>query len=84
MLSVRITNNMHDFSSSVNPMLPPSAAALGDLWTWEDPRPWTDGGRTCTETRSSTERSPGPQVAVHHSSSNQLEEQVEWILELVI
>ena len=39
---------------------------------------------TCPEARSSTERSPRPQVAVHHPGSNQLEEQVEGILELVI
>ena len=40
--------------------------------------------RTCAEAGPSTKGSSGPQVTVHHSSPNQLEEQVEGLLELVI
>lgn len=39
---------------------------------------------TGTEARAAAERASGPQVAMHYSSSNELQEQIQRVLELVI
>jgi hypothetical protein len=75
MLKVRMTSNMHDFSSSATYTFPWSAAVKEGL---------DMGLPTCTKTRTSAEGPSRPKVAVHHSGSNQLEEQIERVLELVV
>src|ERR1700761_6909088 len=80
MLSVRMTSKIHDFSSSATHTFPSSATIKEGVWTWDRPHLML----TCTETWSSAEGPSRPKMAMHYSGSNQLEEQIERVLELVI
>lgn len=73
MLRTRITSSMLDFSSSIGERMSATGVDVRNRTKF-----------TCTETRAPTERPLRPQVAMHHASSYQFQEEVEGVLELVI
>jgi hypothetical protein len=73
-LSTRITNSMHAFSSSVT-----------HIHQYQKRREGYKGKiLTSPETRPPTERAAAPQMAVHHPCAHELEEEIERVLELVV